>query len=362
MHKTQDVTLPAAGRKRITGSRAALALLLLALLTWSALALLSGALLPDGATAVAPGEVTDDGWSAAKRVVALPSGQVAFLDVGEGPPVVLLHGCPFSGIEWQEVVPDLARRARVIVPDLRGLGDTPVALSDDYSLPTDVVLVKELLAHLGVDRAAFVAHDHGGAVLQLLLADRPELVERAVLANAEAYDAWPSEPERIYLELIVHPASSPLMFAALQLEAVRRSVFSIAVHDPATLTAERLAGWTEPHTSSAARWQRLRRFYRGQLDPAHPQLTLDAVPHLRAYTGPVLLVWGARDENFGPAVAERLARDLGNPRGIVWLERSSHLPMVEEPAAFGAAVLSFLLDDQVDPVAVEALARVRRAS
>ena len=113
----------------------------------------------------------------------------------------------------------------MIVPDLRGLGDTRVALSDDYRLPTDVVLVEELLDALHIPAAAFVAHDHGGATLQLLLAGAPTRVTRAVMSNAEAYDLWPSGPELPYLRAIVNPVLSPLVFHALQLETVRREVF-----------------------------------------------------------------------------------------------------------------------------------------
>jgi pimeloyl-ACP methyl ester carboxylesterase len=326
---------------------------------WTVLAWRSGAFLDEDTVVVPRDSFTADGFSVRKQWVELSSGAVAYLDEGRGPPLILLHGCPFSGFEWRDVLPLLTPHFRVIVPDLRGLGDTPVTLGDDYRLPTDVDMVLDLLDHLGIDRASFVAHDHGGAALQLLIARAPERIDRAVLSNVEAYDAWPSEPELPYLRAIVHPILSPLMFHALQFESVRREVFSIAVFDRETLTTEVLQGWTGPHVDSAARWQRLRRFFRWQLDPEHRQLTIEVVAALRSFDRPVLLLWGARDTNFGPPLAERLARDLPGTRGIDLLEHSSHMPMQEQPRAYATAVLEFLRNDRVSPAAEAALTRAR---
>jgi len=234
---------------------------------WVVMAWRSGMWLSADSRVAGADPFTGDGFSSRKKIAHLPLGAVAHLDEGSGPPVVLLHGCPFSAFEWRDILPTLSARHRVIVPDLFGLGDTPVTLNDDYRLPRDVQMVRELLDHLGVPRADFVGHDHGGATVQLLMQAAPERIGRAVLSNVEAYDQWPSKPELPYLRAIVNPLSSPLMFHALQFEGVRREVFSIAVHDPRVLSDAILTGWTEPHVSSAARWQRLRRFFRWQLDP-----------------------------------------------------------------------------------------------
>ncbi len=318
--------------------RGVLAVVLGVVAGWTVLAWRSGAFLPDSAMVTG---WTPDGFSHHKKLATLPSGTVAYVDQGQGPPVVLLHGCPFSTFEWRELVPILARDHRVIAPDLRGLGDTPVTLADDYRLPTSVAMVRQLLDHLHIPQAAFVTHDHGGAVLQLLMQEEPGRITRAVMSNVEAYDLWPSAPELAYLKLIVHPVTSPLMFHLLGIEAVAREVFSIAVFDDATLAPDVLSGWTLPHVANGTRWQRLRRFFAWQLDPQHQALTAGAVDALRAFDRPVLLLWGAADDNFGPAVAARLAGDFPASTTVL-LHRSSHMPMQEEPLAYAAAVQHFL--------------------
>jgi pimeloyl-ACP methyl ester carboxylesterase len=196
---------------------------------------------------------------------------------------------------------------------------------------------------LGISRADFVGADHGAATLQLLMEDSPDRILRAVITNAEAYDLWPSQPEIKYLKMVVHPLTSPIFRFLLGHSAwIRREVFSIAVHREEVFTDEVVLAYTRAHTSSKARWERLRRFFRWQLDPEHNRVTLDAVDGLRRFDRPTLILWGKLDTNFGPAIAERLAGDIPGVVGVEYLEHSAHMPFQEEPAAYNTALLRFL--------------------
>jgi pimeloyl-ACP methyl ester carboxylesterase len=282
-------------------------------------------------------------FSRRKRYVAVGPWNVAYIEEGSGPPVILLHGCPFHAFQWRDVIPVLARNHRVVAPDLLGLGDTQVRLTDDYRLPQDVIMVKGFMDALGIPEADFVTADHGAATLQLLMNESPERIRRAVITNAEAYDLWPSQPEIKYLKLIVHPVTSPIFRFLLHQSAwVRHEVFSIAVHRKEVFTDEVVLAYTRAHTSSDGRWQRLRRFFRWQLDPEHNRVTLDAVDGLRKFERPTLILWGKVDTNFGPAIAERLASDIPGVVGVEYLEESAHMPFQEEPEAYNAALLRFL--------------------
>jgi len=301
-----------------------------------------------------------DSFSRAKRHVSVGPWQVATIDEGQGDAVVLLHGCPFHAFEWRDLIPRLSDRYRVIAPDLLGLGDTQVRLDQDYRLPEDATLVVGLLDALGIERAHFIGHDHGAATLQILMKAHPERIRSAVLTNAEAYDAWPSEPERPYLELVVHPLLSPLFKAALAIPAVQREVFQIAVHRKEVFDDEVLAAYTRAHIATPARWQRLVRFFRWQLDPEHNREPLRALDGMRRFERPTLILWGRQDTNFGPALAERLASDIPGTVRIEWLEHSAHMPMQEEPERYAAAVLGFL-EEVVASERAEAAAEVDRA-
>lgn len=330
-------------------------------LLWLGLATESGTFLPDDARyAVAPGEFTADATAKYKRIADLGGYKVAYIDMGKGEPVILLHGCPFSLYEWHEVAPLLAKHFRVIAPDLIGLGDTPVRLNDDYRLPREVKMVTDLMDHFGIRSARFIGHDHGGATLQLLMQHAPERIEMAILTNVEAYDQWPSKPETEDLHLITNPVTSPLMYLAIHWRWIQRTLYSIAVVNRATLNDDVLDAFANEHIATAPRWQRLRRFIRWQLDPANTLLTLGAVPAMRRFTKPVLILWGGKDTNFGPDIARRLARDIPGTKGIKWITKSAHLPMLEQPQDYAAAAYRFFAGGEVDGDMKAAVAAARQ--
>ncbi|GAB7521656.1 alpha/beta fold hydrolase [Paraburkholderia sp. 2C] len=102
---------------------------------------------------------------------------------GDGPPVVLLHGFPETSHTWRRQIPVLSRQYQLIVPDLRGYGasDKPVGGYDKRTMANDI---KELLATLGISRAAVIGHDRGARVATRLVKDHPSLVARfAALDN-----------------------------------------------------------------------------------------------------------------------------------------------------------------------------------
>src|SRR4030095_14358434 len=317
--------------------------------TWLGIAYKSGAFIPhDARYAVEPGEFTPDAMATHKQLIDLGAHQVAYIEMGEGDPLLLLHRCPFSVFEWNAVAPALAQRFRVIAPDLLGLGDTPVRLNGDYRLPQEVKMVTGVMDRLGIRSARFIGHDHGGAIVQLLMQHDPARIDMAILTNTESYDQWPSGPEKADLHLITNPLTSPFMYLAMQSRWVQRELYSIAVVNQATLTDEMLDSFAQEHLSTALRWQRLRRFFAWQLDPVHNHLTMEVVPAMRQFTRPVLILWGEQDTNFGPAIGKRLARDIPGTKGIAWMTDSAHLPMLEQPQVYSSHAVRFLIDGTVN--------------
>ncbi len=287
-------------------------------------------------------EPTMEAFSRQKKYISLGDWEIAYVEAGSGEPLILLHGCPFQSYEWSKVIPWFATRFRVIAPDLLGLGDTRVTLHDDYRLPKQVDMVNRLLDALDIPDAYFIGHDHGAATLQLMMKHTPHRIRKCILTNAEAYDQWPSAEERPYVKSIVNPLTTTAMYLALRSRRIQRDIFSIAVVDPATLDDETLYAFTRPHLATWRRWQRLRRFFRWQLDPQHNQETMQALDGMRRFTAPTLILWGARDGNFGRHVAERLAADIPGAVGVRYLDDSAHLPMLEQPEEYARIAMDFL--------------------
>jgi pimeloyl-ACP methyl ester carboxylesterase len=89
-----------------------------------------------------------------KRHAQVGVHRIAFVEVGDGPPVLLLHGCPFSSFVWRHVVTELSSAFRCVAPDLLGLGDTETPAGADWSLPAQMAAMLGLLDRLGLERVA----------------------------------------------------------------------------------------------------------------------------------------------------------------------------------------------------------------
>lgn len=285
-----------------------------------------------------------DPFSQRKRFMTVGDARVAYYEEGEGPPLLLIHGCPFSSFIWRKVIGELSTHFRCLAPDLLGLGDTETAPDADWSLPAQAAMVVGLLDGLDIERVHMVGHDHGGAVAQLLAAEHPERIDRLVISNAEAYDNWPSAAERPFLTLVQLPL---LGDAALWLWsrrwAVRLSLIEgKAVHNPKVLTTELLNGYIRANMSDRHRRAKSKRFLAGQSDPANNRVTLDLLDGLRRFDHPTLLVWAAEDPHFGPKWGERLLHDIPGAVRLELLPETGHLLMEERPERFAALVDQFL--------------------
>lgn len=104
----------------------------------------------------------------------------AFVRVGRGPVVLLLHGLACDHTTWDPVIPSLARRYTVIAPDLLGHGESDKPRAD-YSVGGYANAMRDLLSVLEIDRATVVGHSFGGGVAMQFAYQYPQLVDRLVL-------------------------------------------------------------------------------------------------------------------------------------------------------------------------------------
>ena len=105
-----------------------------------------------------------------------------YLDAGEGPPIIVLHGFPETSFAWRYQIPVLSTRYRVIAPDLRGYGETdkPATGYDKRNMARDIF---ELARSLGIETFAPVGHDRGARVATRLAKDHPQIVDRLVVMD-----------------------------------------------------------------------------------------------------------------------------------------------------------------------------------
>jgi len=196
--------------------------------------------------------------------IPAPEVEINLVLGGQGPPLLLLHGYPQTHVMWHKVAPVLARDFTVVVPDLRGYGDSGKPASDPhheaYSKRATAKDMVAVMSRLGFESFFLAGHDRGGRVGHRLTLDHPERVKRlAVLdiiptrevfrrvdkALATSTYHWffliqPELPERLiagdpdfYLEWTLRKWSRD--FAAFAPEALAE--YKRCFRDPATIHA-----------------------------------------------------------------------------------------------------------------------------
>ena len=255
-------------------------------------------------------------------------GAVRWKRIGEGSPVVLLHGTPFSSYVWRDIAAGLSARHTVYVWDMLGYGRSEKA--EDVSLATQNKVFTGLLAHWGLDRPAVVAHDFGGAVaLRSALLDGVAY-DRLALVDAVSLRPWGSEFFRLVRE-------NTEVFAALPPhlhEALVRRYISTACHrqPPADVLDALTAPWLGEDGQPA--------FYR-QIGQADERYTREVEDRYGELSCPVDVLWGREDGWLPAEHADRLAGLIPGARQW-WIEDAGHLVQQDAPARLTGILGDFL--------------------
>ncbi len=110
-----------------------------------------------------------------------------FAECGSGPSLLLVHGLGMSGDMFEPIVEPLAKRHRLIIPDLRGSGRSRT-LPPPYSIKQQAADLAALLDHLGIAATDALGYSQGGPVVQELALDYPAKVHRLILSNTYTYN------------------------------------------------------------------------------------------------------------------------------------------------------------------------------
>jgi len=124
--------------------------------------------------------------------VQLPQGTIRYRELGQGEPIVFVHGFLVDGRLWTATAEALSATHRCILPDWP-MGAHRVAMNADADLspPGIANLIADFLEALDLSGATIVGNDSGGAMSQVLATRRPERIGRLVLTNCDTHDNFP---------------------------------------------------------------------------------------------------------------------------------------------------------------------------
>lgn len=247
-------------------------------------------------------------------------------DTGAGQPVVLLHAFPLSAAMWRDVRTELGGRCRLVTPDQRGFGGSPLG-ADPPSLDEVADDVAGLLDRLGLDRVVLGGLSMGGYATMAFLRRHPERVRAVVLADTKAgadAEAAAANRERIAARLDAEGTTDAL------LEDVLPPLLGPTTLRDRPWTAGRVHGLVEHSSPPAAAWAQ-------RAMSSRP----DSLATLREVAVPALVIRGAEDALSSEEDSRAMADAL--PGGeLVVLDGVGHLSAVEDPPAFAAALSDFL--------------------
>lgn len=256
--------------------------------------------------------------------------RIAYTDVGEGDPVILLHGIPTWSYLYHDVADQLAAQHRIIAPDFIGHGNSDQRDMFDRSLTAQCSMILALMDHLGLASAAFVGHDTGGGVALMMAIQNPQRVDRLILSNIVAYDSWPID-DMIDISRPDWKAKS-----ADEIKDFLLAGFKDGLSRKTRLTDEFVEGIVAPYVTEVGKISLIRNA--SGLNTSH---TTMLVPRHGEIAAETLLVWGADDPWQPLADGESLAQEIPNAR-LVKVPNASHWVQQDAPEEWLAHVLPFL--------------------
>lgn len=264
-------------------------------------------------------------------------------EAGEGPPVVLLHGYPETWHAWRHQWPDLARDYHVIMPDLRGYGDSdkPDVGYDKRTMAEDI---RQLVAHFGYDRIALVGHDRGARVATRFAKDHRNVVDRlAVLDNIPTrvvFNATDAKLAKLYWFFYFQQVPHlPEALIEGREEIFLRHFFNNWCYNPGAIDDAAVAEYVRAYSQPGALRGAFNDYRAGPIDLQQDVEDADNLIDCR-----VLALWGADFELVGKAfdvldVWKGMAR---NVHGVA-IPECGHLPQEEQPKRVTKELRDFLV-------------------
>jgi len=266
------------------------------------------------------------------RDVGARGARVRFVEAGDGPPLLLVHGYLWSCAVWDDVVPRLAKRFRVIVPDLPGFGESekPAPAKYPYGHDAFAESMIDLVAALGLGRVSVCGHAMGGAVALVMAARHPEVVEKLVVVDPIVY----GERRGTVASAATLPVLGPILFKQMYGRAMFRRFFRERVYAKSeSLPEARIERLLATFNVQAAR----EAAYATMLATLDTRPLVASVPRVNAQT---LVSCGRDDKSVPVDHGRRLARELRRARFEVF--DCGHSPPEEVPAQFAEVTAAFL--------------------
>jgi pimeloyl-ACP methyl ester carboxylesterase len=261
------------------------------------------------------------------KYLELHGDRIAYRDAGAGETILLIHGMAGSSETWRAMIPQLAKKYRVVAPDLLGHGQSDKPRGD-YSLGAFAVWLRDLLDELGVTRATIVGQSLGGGVAMQFVYQHPDYCQRLVLISSGGLGpdvGWT-------LRLLSAPGAELIM--------------PIIAPPPVLKAGNKLRSWFSSMGVQSPRGAEIWSAYSSFADSQTRQAFLRTLRSVVDYRGqavsalnrlhvaselPIMAIWGDKDQII-PVSHAYAAHEARPECRLEVLEGVGHFPQVERPA------------------------------
>jgi pimeloyl-ACP methyl ester carboxylesterase len=252
--------------------------------------------------------------------------------IGEGAPLVFVHGTPFNSVIWRRIIPYFSNHRRVYFYDLLGYGQSEMREGENVSLGVQNKVFAALLEHWGLESPDVVGHDFGGTTVL-----RAHLLDAKNYRSLTLIDPVAFAPLSRPGSLSHHARRHEGAFAELPAfvhRAIIPAYISSAAHKP--LLPETMAHYAEPWLSEfgqPAFWRQIAQFddnYADEVESIYEQIRCS-----------VMILWGEEDRWISVEDGHKLASMIPGSIFKV-IPDAGHMVQEDAPEAIVAALLGFL--------------------
>jgi len=267
------------------------------------------------------------------RKYAFADGEVAYEILGDGPPVVLIHGTPSWSYLWRNVARELAVRHTVYVYDLLGYGISEKREDQDVSIAAQTTVLAELLDLWGLEQPCVAGHDFGGAIALRLLLLEGRRFQRLALCDPVAIAPW------------ITPFSRHVQAHLEAFRTVPGHIHHqmIATHIRSAIAREMTDDQLEPYLRPWLGASGQAAYYR-QVAQFDERYTREIEPRYGEIQTPTLVLWGDRDSWLDPQLGQKLARAIPGAR-LSLIPGAGHFLPEDRPDAVTAELAAFFGED-----------------
>ncbi|MGE5242627.1 MAG: alpha/beta fold hydrolase [Betaproteobacteria bacterium] len=253
-----------------------------------------------------------------------------YLEAGQGPPVILLHGLGGDGSRWGPNITPLAKDFHVFALDQIGFGQSDKPLAN-YHTGMLADFLAGFMKAVNLPKASLVGNSMGASVALYMAVHYPQLVDRIVLADGGGYRSpGPAAPRRAPTAADIHRRQ--IQNGVTHEET--KEFFRVLFHNKDLVTDQMVDAQLPMRLRSAFAISKIQ-------EAGEKGLGSLTEAEVRGVKAPTLIVWGRYDELANPAGADRLERAIPGAKKVM-VDDCGHMPQLEKPEVFNRLVRDFL--------------------